>query len=469
MSDFFSHLPAKSAIPIHPLTTETFPTWRKTAHSAARRWVEAQGFTARPFTAILIPGKDGAPEAVLAGAGAQPIWALAHLPALLPAGTYSIAGAWSNAELQQAALGFALAQYQFSRYKSLPTKRLKLALPRSVVLEKIEQQRAAIFLARDLINTPANHMQPEHLAAAARDVAASIGAKLTIIRGEELLKKNYPAIHAVGRASEHAPCLIDLRWGNPKHKRLTLVGKGVCFDTGGLDLKPYDAMKLMKKDMGGAALMLALTQAIAMAKLPVALRLLIPAVENSVGSRAFRPQDVLKTRKGITMEIGSTDAEGRVILADALAEADSESPDLIIDAATLTGAARAALGPELPALYANDDVLAQSLERTALAIHDPLWHMPLWMGYDKYINGTIADVTNTPNFGFAGSVTAALFLKRFVSDRTPWIHLDTYAWNADNQPGRPTGGEALGLRALLAFLEQRYRSTPPPRAKSHAN
>jgi leucyl aminopeptidase len=459
MSDFFCHLPAKGAIPIHALTTETFPTWRKSASSAARRWADAQGFTARPFTALLLPGKEGAPEAALVGVGAQPIWSLAHLPALLPAGTYSIVADWKTEWLEAAALGFALAQYQFTRYKSLPVKHLTLALPSAVSLASIDQHRAAIFLARDLINTPANDMQPQHLAAAARTLANTIGARMTVISGEDLLKKNYPAIHAVGRASEHPPCLIDLRWGNPKHKRLTLVGKGVCFDTGGLDLKPYDAMKLMKKDMGGAALMLALTQAIAMAKLPVALRLLIPAVENSVGANAFRPQDVLKTRKGLTMEIGSTDAEGRVILADALAEADSESPDLIIDAATLTGAARTALGPELPALYANDSALAQSLEQLALAVHDPLWHMPLWMGYDKYVNSTIADVTNTPNFGFAGSVTAALFLKRFVSDRTPWIHLDTYAWNAESQPGRPAGGEALGLRALFAFLEARYRES----------
>lgn len=456
MPNFFSHLPAKSAIPIIPLTVNSFLAWQKKASPAARRWAHLQDFSAKPSTALILLNEDGGIDAVLAGIGAQPIWSLAHLPALLPAGVYSIEEKWKNADLSEAALGFALAQYQFTRYKSLPEKRLTLALPKAVPLAPLETQVAAIFLARDLINTPTNDMQPSHLAAAAVKVAKTIGAKITIIVDEDLLKANYPAIHAVGRASDNAPRLIDLRWGNPKHKRLTLVGKGVCFDTGGLDLKTYDSMKLMKKDMGGAALMLALTQVIAAAKLPVCLRLLIPAVENSVSANAFRPQDVIKTRKGLTMEIGSTDAEGRVILADALAEADRESPDLIIDAATLTGAARTALGPELPALYANDDVLAVSLMKTALAIHDPLWHMPLWMGYDKYLNSAVADVTNTPNFGFAGSITAALFLKRFVSDATPWIHLDTYAWNADSQPGRPQGGEALGLRALFAFLEKRY-------------
>jgi leucyl aminopeptidase len=456
MPDFFCHLPAKGAIPIIPLTVDSFAGWRKKASPAARRWAEAQGFSAKPATAIILPGKDGAVEAVLAGVGAQPIWSLAHLPALLPTGAFYIDADWKNAIISEAAFGFALAQYQFTRYKSLPEKRLTLALPKALALAPLDAQVAAIFLARDLINTPTNDMQPSHLAAAATKVAKTIGAKIRVIVGEELLKENYPAIHAVGRASDNAPRLIDLSWGNPKHKHLTLVGKGVCFDTGGLDLKNYDSMKLMKKDMGGAALMLALTQAIATAKLPVYLRLLIPAVENSVSANAFRPQDILKTRKGLSMEIGSTDAEGRVILADALAEAERASPDLIIDAATLTGAARTALGPELPALYANDDALATTLMKTALAVHDPLWHMPLWMGYDKYVNSQIADVTNTPNFGFAGSITAALFLKRFVADTTPWIHLDTYAWNAESQPGRPQGGEALGLRALFAFLEKRY-------------
>ncbi len=456
MPNFLCHLPAEDAIPIIPLTVTSFLAWHKKASPSARRWAEAQGFSGKPATALILPGKDGGIEAVLAGISAQPIWSIAHLPALLPAGVYSIEANWKNNILCDAALGFALAQYHYSRYKSLPEKRLTLALPKAVALAPMEAKIAAIFLARDLINTPTNDMQPSHLAAAAVKVAKTIGAKIRVIVGKDLLKENYPAIHAVGRASDNAPRLIDLRWGNPKHKRLTLVGKGVCFDTGGLDLKNYDSMKLMKKDMGGAALMLALTQVIAATKLPVNLRLLIPAVENSVSANAFRPQDVLQTRKGLSMEIGSTDAEGRVILADALTEADCESPDLIIDAATLTGAARTALGPELPALYANSEALAQRLEHIALAVHDPLWHMPLWMGYDKYVNSSIADVTNTPNFGFAGSITAALFLKRFVADTTPWIHLDTYAWNAESQPGRPQGGEALGLRALLAFLEKRY-------------
>ncbi len=445
----------KQAIPLHPITTKQLPKFLNSQPSHVRAWVKNHQFNAQPDTALVLPNADGNIEAVLVGVSNTPhIWSLAHLPAMLPAGKYYIAAAWKPPLLSDAALGFALAQYQFTRYKDLERKQLILALPKSVPLEPIEMQVEAIQLTRDLINTPANDMGPDDLAQAAKSVAAKTGAKFSEIVGDALLKQNYPAIHAVGRAAAQPPRLIELTHGKKSHPLIVLVGKGVTFDTGGLDIKPYGSMKLMKKDMGGAALMLGLAQLIIMAKLPVRLRVLIPAVENSIASDAFRPQDVIASRKGLTIEIGSTDAEGRLILADALTEGDSDTPALLIDAATLTGAARAALGPELPALYSNRDSIARQLAQTSLACNDPFWQMPLWQPYAKYINSTIADVTNTPNFGFAGSVTAALFLERFTSPTTPWVHLDTYAWNAETQPGRPAGGEALGLRALFAYIKQ---------------
>lgn len=456
MSQFFTHS-AKHSIAITPLAISQVKLWLKSAPEHVRAWVESHKITPRPDTALMIPGAKGAIAHALAFTADTPtIWSLAHLPALLPSGAYHIDTKWNKEQITNAALGFALAQYQFDHYRKIDRKSLMLVLPKSIDITALQQCAEAIFLARNLINTPTNDMQPSHLAEAAKRVAKTMGSTIKIIVGDDLLKKNYPAIHAVGRASTDAPRLIDMTWGNPKHPKLTLVGKGVCFDTGGLDIKPYSSMKLMKKDMGGAALVLGLAQVIAHEKLPVRLRVLIPAVENSIDGNAFRPQDILKTRKGLSMEIGSTDAEGRVILCDTLTEADSEDPDLIIDAATLTGAARTALGTELPALYSNNDTIAKELQTVSLKENDPMWHMPLWQGYDKYVNSPIADITNSPNYGFAGSITAALFLNRFIRPKTPWIHLDTYAWNGEPMPGRPVGGEALGLRALIAFLKKRY-------------
>jgi len=454
MSQLFSHT-AKSSIPITPLSASQLKLWLKSAPKHVQAWAATHAVVGRPDTALLVPDTKGGLAHVLAFVTDTPnTWSLAHLPAGLPSGNYHIDAKWTKDQVANAALGFGLAQYQFDRYKRLERKNITLILPKSVDIDKVEKRVEAISIARDLINTPTNDMQPSHLAEAAKSIAKNIGATCKVISGDELLKQNYPAIHAVGRASDNPPRLIDIR--NPKHPLLTLVGKGVCFDTGGLDIKPYASMKLMKKDMGGAALMLALAQLVVQEKIPVRLRVLIPAVENSIDSNAFRPQDIIATRKGLTMEIGSTDAEGRVILCDALSEADSENPDLIIDAATLTGAARTALGMDIPALYSNDAALAKKLMDVSLAEGDPLWHMPLWASYDKYVNSPIADITNSPNYGFAGSITAALFLNRFVNPKTPWIHLDTYAWNGEPTPGRPVGGEALGLRALLAFLHKRY-------------
>jgi leucyl aminopeptidase len=309
---------------------------------------------------------------------------------------------------------------------------------------------------RDLINTPAEEMGPAELALAAEQLAAEHGARCTVLVGDELLKNNYPMIHAVGRGSARAPRLIDIVWGDPKAPKLTLVGKGVCFDSGGLDLKTAQGMRMMKKDMGGSATVLGLASAIMDAGLPVRLRVLVPAVENFVSATSYRPLDVIRTRKGLTVEIGNTDAEGRLILCDALAEADSEHPALIIDMATLTGAARVALGPELPALFVNDDATATALLDAGSAENDPFWRMPLWKPYRKLIDSKVADLNNVSESGFAGAVIAALYLAEFVSPSTPWAHIDTYAWNATSRPGRPEGAEALGLRALYAAIQRRF-------------
>ncbi len=320
----------------------------------------------------------------------------------------------------------------------------------------MRQQVAGLYQVRDLVNTPAEDMNPEHLAAAVRDTARAFGARVREIAGDALLARNFPAIHAVGRAASHAPRLIDLRWGRSTHPKITLVGKGVCFDSGGLDLKTASGMRLMKKDMGGAAHALGLAHMIMRARLPVRLRLLIPAVENAVAGNAYRPGDVLASRKGLSIEIDNTDAEGRVILCDALTEAAAESPELIIDFATLTGAARVALGTDLPAMFCNRDEVAQCLADSASAVRDPVWRLPLHRPYRELIDSRIADIANSASGPYAGAITAALFLEDFVSADTPWIHFDLMAWNIRSRPGRPEGGEAMGLRAVFDYLHKRY-------------
>ncbi len=453
---YFTHARAR-ATTITPLTVANLAAWLKKQDARTRAWVKTHGFEAAPATTLIVPNANGGIAQVLAGCEETPtIWSLAHVPASVPAGNYSINAAWKPELLGRAALGFALAQYQFASYKKMKVKPLTLQLPAAVNIAALEAERAAICLVRDLINTPANDMGTAALSKAAKAMAKRVGAKFSEIVGDDLLRKNYPAIHAVGRAGPDAPRLIDITHGKAGHPLVVLVGKGVTFDTGGLDIKPYASMKLMKKDMGGAALVLGLAEAIIAAKLPIRLRVLIPAVENSIDRNAFRPQDVIQSRKGLTIEIGSTDAEGRLILADALTEGDRDKPALMIDVATLTGAARTALGTELPALYSNRDEVARDIIAASMKTHDPMWQLPLWQGYASYVNSPIADVTNTPNYGFAGSITAALFLERFISATTPWVHIDSYAWNAESKPGRPIGGEALGLRALLSYLAVRF-------------
>jgi leucyl aminopeptidase len=373
----------------------------------------------------------------------------------LPQGDWRIE-AVSAVDGEQAAIGWALGSYSFDRYRRREAAAKRLVVEEDAAFRRASATVEAVFLARDMINTPANDFGPAELAAAVEAVGDRFDAQVETLVGERLLADGFPAVHAVGQASPRAPRVIDLSHGDPDLPKVTLVGKGVCFDTGGLDLKPAAGMLVMKKDMGGAAVTLALAQAVMALEVPVRLRLLIGAVENSVAGAAMRPGDVLRTRKGLTVEIGNTDAEGRLVLADLLALADSEKPDLIIDCATLTGAARVAVGPDLPALFTPDDALARDLLAAGEAAFDPLWRLPLHEPYREMIESTVADIDNAGKGGFAGAVTAALFLKSFVTETTAWAHFDIYGWRPAARPGQPKGGEASALRALIAFLTRRY-------------
>jgi leucyl aminopeptidase len=455
----FDHLidRAADAVEIVPLRAQRLETWVKVQAPAVGRWVRSSGFTAKPGSTCLVPDGQGGLAQVLVGMDeGLDRWSMAPLPTSLPKGDYRLPDSVDGAEAEAACFAWAIGAYRFRRYRKRDGDVARLVWPAGVDRAAVRRTVAAMSLARDLINTPAEDMGPPHLAAAAKDVARAHRAKVSVIVGDDLLKKNYPAIHAVGRAAARPPHLIDLVWGT-SGPRLTLVGKGVCFDTGGLDLKPSSGMLLMKKDMGGAALMLALAQMVMDAGLKVRLRLLIPAVENAVGGNAYRPLDVIRTRKGITVEIGNTDAEGRVVLCDALAEAQGgrpgDKPDLILDAATLTGAARVALGPDLPALFCNDDDIADALLRHGKAEDDPMWRLPLHQGYRALLDSKIADINNVSSGPYAGAITAALYLQEFIEPGMRWAHIDTFAWNNRDRPGRPEGGEALGLRGLFSFVQ----------------
>ncbi len=449
---------AKGAVPVTLAAADSQATVLEGLGKRVKAWAKATGFKAEPSQVALVPDEAGGLARVLVGwKPAEPLWALASLPDKLPERPYAIDGIPAEAATPLA-LGWALGGYAFTRYKARKKDWAKLIWPKGADRGLVERLTEGIFLARDLINTPTEDMGPADLAAAAKTLAGKHRAKFRVIVGDDLLKQNYPTIHMVGRAAAagREPRLIDITWGHAKAPKVTLVGKGVCFDTGGLDLKPAGGMRMMKKDMGGAATMLGLSHAIMAARLPVRLRVLVPAVENSVAGNAMRPLDIVKTRKGLTVEIGNTDAEGRLILCDALAEADGEKPALLIDFATLTGAARTALGPDLPALFANDDRLADDFLRAGTTESDPLWRLPLWQGYRDMYKSNIADINNVSESGFAGAIQAALYLQEFVSAETPWAHVDTYAWNAKSRPGRPEGGEALGLRAAYAMIAARF-------------
>jgi leucyl aminopeptidase len=447
----------KDATPITPLTCNDFKAWLARAEPAAKRWVESCGFEAKPDTHCLIPDKDGKASAVLAGIGdANDPFCLARLTTTLAPKSYFIDADWEPAVAERATVGWALGGYHFSRYKRAEKEPAQLVVNERLNAKRIQDQVEAVFLVRDLINTAAEDMMPEQLADTIKDLAIRFDAVVNETVGDGLIKANYPAIHAVGRASVHQPRLVDLRWGDPGRPKVTLVGKGVCFDTGGLDLKGASSMRLMKKDMGGAAHAIALARLVMGAELPIRLRLLVPAVDNAVSGSAFRPGDVLATRKGLSVEVDNTDAEGRLILCDALADGAAEDPDLMIDFATLTGAARVALGTEVPALFCNDDTLAEDLLRASGDAHDPVWRLPLYAPYKELIESTVADMVNSASRPFGGAITAALFLEAFVPPSISWAHFDLMAWNIKPRPGRPEGGEAMGLRTVFETLCARY-------------
>jgi leucyl aminopeptidase len=445
---------AKGAIPVTAIAASDWPSFRRTLAPSERAWAEAQGFEAQAGRHVVVPGSAGGMARVLFGAGNSDPFSFGRLASALPKGVYRVAGIMPEARL--AALGWVLEAYRYELYRKNPNAAPQLVCPAKVDRGEVLNAADAVWLTRDLVNTPASDMGPGELEAAARKIAKAHRAKPSVTIGARL-QRGFPMIHAVGKASPRAPRLIDFTWGSARAPKVTLVGKGVCFDTGGLDIKPSSGMLLMKKDMGGAATVLGLAQMIMAAKLPVRLRVLIPAVENAISGNAFRPGDILRSRKGLTVEIGNTDAEGRLVLADALALADEEAPDLLIDMATLTGAARVALGPDLPPFYTRDEKLAQSLAGHAEAENDPLWRMPLWDPYMQMMEGRISDLNNASESGFAGSITAALFLARFVEKAKSYVHFDIFAWTPTAKPGRPRGGEAQGLRALFALIAERYR------------
>jgi len=448
---------AKRAIPLHAVASANLKRWLPTRSKREAEWARNANFSAKQYELLLMPGASGVASAVLGlGAGGDPL-AVATFSEMLAPGVYALGDVPAAIGGARGALAWALGTYQFDRYRKKQMRQLpKLALPRDVDGEEITRIAEAVFLARDLVNTPSNDMGPEELASAARDVARTYGAKFSQIIGDDLITKKYPLLHAVGRASVRPPRLIDFSWGEMGAPKVTLVGKGVVFDSGGLDLKPSSGMLTMKKDMGGAASVLAVARMVMGANLKLRLRVLIPAVENSVSGSSYRPGDVLKSRKGLTIEIGNTDAEGRLVLADALTEADSEAPDLLIDVATLTGAARAATGMELPPFFTDDEQLAADLMRSAMEVHDPLWRLPLWRGYESAIASSIADLNNSPDYNLAGATTAALFLNRFVTRAKSWVHFDIPAWVDRPKPGRRKGAEANAARAVYALLKSRY-------------
>jgi leucyl aminopeptidase len=459
MTSLFATSPATSAIPITFATKSSWEAIRAALPPQAAQFAIANGFAAKPGACLVLPTAEGHIAQVLFGlededTRSRDLFRPGSLPGLLPSGVYRFANAPHDARL--AALAFALGLYRFGRYRKAEAPDVKLVPPDGVDAADIMRMADAAMLARDLVNTPSNDMGPAELELAARELAERHGADFHCIVGDDLVKQNFPLIHAVGMASTRAPRLLDFTWGNASHPKVTLVGKGVCFDTGGLDLKPSSGMLIMKKDMGGAANVLALAQMVMDAKLKVRLRVLIPAVENAVAGNAFRPLDIFTSRKGVTVEIGNTDAEGRLVLADALALADEEKPDLLIDMGTLTGAARVALGPDLPPFYTHDETLALDVARHARSENDPLWRMPLWPAYDSWLDSKVANITNAPSGAFAGSITCALFLQRFVEHAKSWLHLDIYAWTLAAKPARPEGGECQAARALYKLLGERY-------------
>jgi leucyl aminopeptidase len=445
-----------AAVPLLPLREPDLAAWQSSLDLRQQRWLKASGFEARPGQCHAVPDDEGNVHAWVFGMQEEGwLFQLAAIYQSLPKGNYVLVSDWTDMQICQASLGWGLAAYRYERYKKngQGARILHLAPDVAAVVQPLCDAQC---LVRDLINTPTEHLGPAQLADTVVAEADRLGAQSRIIAGEELLTSNFPAIHAVGRASASAPRLVELSWGDAGAPLLAVVGKGVCFDSGGLDLKNASGMALMKKDMGGAAHALALARLVIEHRLPVRLLLLIPAVENAVSGNAYRPGDIISTRKGLSVEIGNTDAEGRVVLADALAYACEHQPELVIDFATLTGAARVALGADLPALFSNDPEVATQILQSGFDYEDRMWSMPLYQPYQEQIKSPIADLNNSSKNAYGGAITAALFLEHFVSKGTPWVHIDTFAWNQSNRAGRPEGGEALGLRAVFQYLASRY-------------
>lgn len=453
MSNLLVH--SSSGIPISILTTAALEQWQSQQSDIVQAVVNAAKLQSQQHIVIAKENSDELDRVIVVADEQDDFWLLGDLAKQLPAGTYCFDEQISDP--QSHAIAFLLGAYQFDSYKEMAAVKAKLALPDESLYHHVKAAVEGIYLARDLVNTPAADMMPQHLAEVMAELAETYGGELTQVVGDELLEQNYPTIHMVGRASDNTPRLLDLNWGDDSHPKLTLVGKGVCFDSGGLDLKPASGMRNMKKDMGGAAHVIALAKMIMATKLPVRLRVLVPAVENAVSRNAFRPGDVIKTRKGITVEIDNTDAEGRLVLCDALAEAQTEQPELLIDFATLTGACRIALGTELPGFYSTDQQIASDLMELGANNADPVWQLPLFDQYKALFKSDVADIANCGSTPFGGSITAALYLKEFVDpNTTPWLHFDVMAWNLRALPGRPVGGEALGLRTMFEYLERRF-------------
>jgi leucyl aminopeptidase len=454
---------AAGSLPLWFLTESELPRWLSLQPARVASWIRAHAFQAERHRALAYPNPDGNVGGAIVGLGSLrsvgelKVWNAAGLSDRLPAYSYHVANELRADAATHLVLGWLMGAYRMTRYRSVAPSgpRAALVVPKEANLAYAEAAAAGTSLARDLINTPANDMGPEELAAAATSLATRYGARSNVIMGEELQARDFHLIRGVGAGSPRQPRLIDIRWGKENAPKVTLVGKGVCFDTGGLDIKPSAGMLLMKKDMGGAACTLGLARMLMQLDAPVQLRVLIPAVENSVDGNSYRPSDVLRSRKGLSVEIGNTDAEGRLVLADALAEADVERPDLLIDMATLTGAARVALGPEVPAAFSTDESLLTALRINGEEEADPIWPLPLWAGYDDELTSKIADLGNVSAAPFAGAIIGALFLKRFVTATPAWLHIDLYAWNAKDRPGRPVGAEAQCIRALYRLIRSR--------------
>jgi leucyl aminopeptidase len=450
---------AEKSTPIFLVTTSELPRWLSEQTPQLKSWVNSLDFTARAGEYILLTDAKGGFSGVLLGIKDEDdIWQLGSLPLKLPQGTYHIEHELTGHQLQQAAIAWGMGSYQFARYKKFDRMASVLLLSKHCDFPLLTNIVESICYARDLINTPAEDMSPVELAEEAVALGAQYHASVNQIIADDLLEELFPAIFVVGRASYNAPRLIDLQWGDSSAPKLTLVGKGVCFDSGGLNIKPGSGMLLMKKDMGGAAHALGLARMIMQANLPVCLRVLIPAVENAISGDAYRPGDVVTMRHGKTVEITNTDAEGRLVLADALIEASTDRPDLLIDFATLTGAARVATGTEMATMFTNTDYLAERIDAFAQQENDPVWRMPLHQNYLKLLDSNVADISNAATVPYAGAITAALFLQQFVGAETPWIHFDLMAWNIMDMPGHPEGGEAMTLRAVFAYLRQRFSS-----------